>query len=662
MSSSLPFDPIRFEVIRSALTQVTEEMAAALRRSAYSTNIKTRQDFSCAFFDKDCRPIAQSFAQPVHLGSFVELVPRAVRAYGPENMGPGDMIVVNDPYSGGSHLNDTTVFAPVFHPSPSQGRGSSETGSQGVGRSPAASIGSGRAADKPRLIGYVAALAHHVDVGGGAPASIGPFQEIYQEGIIIQPVKLVENGQVVEDIFKLILAQIRSKRITAGDFRAQIAANLAGVRRVTDLIDRHGLDQFNQYVDLLLDYTARRTQSEMAKLPFGTFEAEGQLDYDGFTDKPVKLKVKITIGPGIGRSPATLRSDSGEPSSERAGDAVPDSSEPVGVFFDMTGCDPQRRAPVNSTYAMTFSACAYALRALMDRDLPINDGFYRYVKLNAPRGTVVNAVHPGAVVGGWETQIRVNDLLFKALSQGMPRAVAAGCKAMMAQAGFGVIDSRSGEYHCNYEALAGGYGGRFSKDGPDAVQGHGQNTENAPVEEVEINYPVRISRLSLIENSDGPGRQRGGLGLRRDYHFPNDAATFTILSDRDLEGPWGLFGGMPGEKAHYVLNPDGPGKPRALTSKCVVQLKTGDTVSFQTPGGGGYGPPHERDPLLVLKDVRDGKVSVARAREFYRVAIDTETWVVNRTGTEVLRRSALSTSPLAGERKATRSGSSRRSG
>jgi len=650
LPSSLPFDPIRFEVIRSALTQVTEEMAAALRRSAYSTNIKTRQDFSCAFFDKDCRPIAQSFAQPVHLGSFVELVPRAVRAYGPENMGPGDMIVVNDPYSGGSHLNDTTVFAPVFYSPPSQAVRVDP--SPGFGRGPSAR--SGRANDKPRLIGYVAALAHHVDVGGGAPASIGPFQEIYQEGIIIQPVKLVERGQVVEDIFKLILAQIRSKRITAGDFRAQIAANLAGVRRVTDLIDRHGLDRFNQYVELLLDYTARRTQAEMAKLPHGTFEAEGQLDYDGFTDKPVKLKVKITIGPGVGRSdsvPVPARRDSVRGPSTGSGRAEPrsaaqESAEPVGLFFDMTGCDLQRRAPVNSTYAMTFSACAYALRALMDRDLPINDGFYRYVKLNAPRGTVVNAVHPGAVVGGWETQIRVNDLLFKALSQGMPRAVPAGCKAMMAQAGFGVLDSRTGEYHCNYEALAGGYGGRFSKDGPDAVQGHGQNTENAPVEEVEINYPVRISRLSLIEDSDGPGRQRGGLGLRRDYHFPNDAATFTILSDRDLEGPWGLFGGLPGEKAHYVLNPDGPGRPRALTSKCVVQLKPGDTVSFQTPGGGGYGPPHERDPLLVLKDVRDGKVSVARAREFYRVAIDTATWAVNRAETEKLRRSALSPLPL----------------
>jgi N-methylhydantoinase B len=563
----MKIDPIRFEVVRSALVQVTEEMAAALRLSAYSTNIKTRMDFSCAFFDRDVRPIAQSFAQPVHLGSFVELLPRAVRTYGPENMAPGDMYVTNDPYGGGSHLNDVTVFAPVFYPMRQ------------------------RRSDGTQLVGYVAALAHHVDVGGGAPASIGPFQEVFQEGIIIPPVKLVDRGQVFDDVFRLILAQIRSKRITAGDFRAQIAANSAGARRLQELIDRTGLTEFHSYVNALIEYTKRRTRAEIARLPRGTYEAEGFLDNDGFTDRTVKLKVRITI-------------------------------DRDGVLFDLTGCDPQRRAPVNSTFAMTFSAAAYALRALMDKDLPVNHGFYQFVRLIAPRGTVVNAVHPGAVVGGWETQIRVNDLMFKALSQALPEAVPAGCKAMMAQAGFGVIDRATGEYHCNYEALAGGYGGRARKDGPDAVQGHGQNTENAPVEETEGAYPVMITRLELIDDSDGAGRFRGGLGLRRDYHFPHDPATFTILSDRDRAGPWGLFGGLPGRKAFYVLNPDR--EARQLSSKCVVQLKPGDTVSFQTPGGGGYGPPEERDPALVLKDVRDRKVSVARARDVYGVAVLSE--------------------------------------
>lgn len=571
---TVAIDPIKFEVIRNALTMATEEMATTLRRSAYSTNVKTRQDFSCAFFDSKLRAIAQAFSQPVHLGSFVELIPRSVERYGPERIDPGDMIVVNDPHGGGTHLNDVTVFAPVHH--------------------------------SGQLVGYVCTVAHHVDVGGGAPASIGPFQEVFQEGVIIPPVKLVRRGEVADDVFRLILSQIRSKRVTAGDFRAQIAANYAGAIRIGSLIDRYGLPEFTRYMDALLEYTRRRTQSEIEKLPRGTFKAESSLDFDGFTDKIVKLKVSITV-----------------------------NNE--SVFFDFTGCDPQRRAPVNSTYAMTFSACAYVLRALMDKDLPINDGFYRFVNVNAPAGTVVNAVHPAAVVGGWETQIRVNDTLFMALATAMPTAVPAGCKAMMAQAGFGVIDAVTGEYHCNYEALAGGYGGRATKDGPDAVQGHGQNTENAPVEEIESHFPVRITRQELIEDSEGPGKYRGGLGLRRDYHFPYDPATFTILSDRDLKGPHGLFGGKMGRKAFYILNPEG--EARFLTSKSINYLKAGDTVSFQTPGGGGYGPPEDRDPNLVAKDTAEGKISHKRARDVYRVVIDPSTNRPNTAATIRLRQS-----------------------
>jgi N-methylhydantoinase B len=575
-------DPIQFEVVRSALTQVAEEMAAALRRSAYSTNVKTRQDFSCAFFDRDCRPISQAFTQPVHLGSFVELIPTSVRVYGAENLNLGDMLVVNNPFGGGSHLNDVTVFGPVHH--------------------------------NGDLVGYVASLAHHVDVGGGAPASIGPFQEIFQEGVIIPPVKIVKNGEINADVFKLLLAQIRSKRVTTGDFRAQIAANTVGARRLADLVDKYGLADFDNYVAAVVDYTDRRTRLEIANIPDGVYTQEGFLDYDGFTDERVKLKAKITID--------------GET-----------------VFFDFDGCDPQRRAPVNSTKAMTFSACAFALRALMAPDLPTNDGFYRHIRMNAKPGTVVHAVHPAPVVGGWETQVRVNDMLFRAFSAGMPEKITASTKAMMAQAGFGIIDSETGEYHCNYEALAGGYGARATSDGPAADQQHGQNTENAPVEEVESHFPMMVSRLSLIEDSEGPGKFRGGLGMRRDYHFPNDPATFTILSDRDHVGPQGIFGGMAGRKAYYVLNPDSPDQEAVeLTSKCVIELKPGDTVSFQTPGGGGYGPPTERDPALVLKDVIGGKVNHQRAQDLYGVVIDKTTNSIDESATKKARQ-RLASSP-----------------
>jgi N-methylhydantoinase B len=548
-------DPISFEVIRNALVAATDEMVLALKRSAYSTNIKTRSDFSCAFFDSELRAVAQGFAQPVHLGSMVEQVPKAVQTYGAGNLGLGDMIVTNDPHPSGVHLNDVSLISPVY--------------------------------DGEELLGYVANLAHHVDVGGGAPASIGAFREVFQEGVIIPPVRLVEGGAIVRDVFNLILAQIRSKHETGGDFRAQIAANATGVRRVQALVGRHGKETIVAAMAELLEYTERRTRSELAALPHGVYEAEGSVDNDGYTDEPVRLCVRIELGPD-------------------------------GVHFDTSGSDEQRRAPVNSTYAQTFSACAYALKCLVDPDLPVNDGFYRLVSLSAPPGTVTNCTWPAPVVGGWETQTRLVDVMFRALLPAFPKRLPAGTKAMMCQAGFGSLDVEAGTYICFYDTFAGGYGGRAGSDGPDAVQAHGQNTENAPVEETELNYPVRIERLALVENSDGPGRFRGGLGLRKDYRF-DLATTFTVLADRDRAGPWGAFEGHAGRVAEYVLVRDG--EERRLGSKSTVELVPGDVVSVRTCGGGGYGPPEEREPERVLRDVLEGKVSAERARDVYRVAI-----------------------------------------
>ena len=564
-------DPIRFEVIRNALSQATEEMAAALRRSAYSTNVKTRQDFSCAYFDPEMRVIAQAFTQPVHLGSFVEHVPRAIRRHGVDNLGPGDMILSNDPYGGGVHLNDISLIGPVHW--------------------------------NGRLAGYTACLAHHVDVGGGAPASVGAFQEVFQEGVIIPAVKLVKGGEIVDDVFRLVLAQIRSKRETAGDFRAQVASNLTGIRRVNEIIDRFGMDEFLRYVDEIVDYTSRRTRSEIEKLPKGVYTAAGSVDNDGFTDKPVQLKVKVTI-------------------------------DDSGVHFDTTGSEAQRRAPVNSTFAQTFSACAYALRALMDKDLPVNHGFYQYVRITAPLGSVTNCVHPAPVVGGWETHVRVNDLIFKALSVSLPDEVPAGTKAMQCHSGFGGEHPRTGEYYCYLETLAGGYGARSSSDGPDAVQAHGQNTENAPVEELESNYPLRIDRYGLIPDSEGAGKYRGGLGIRRDYLFPSET-TFTILADRDKAGPHGLFGGQPGSISVYALMRDG--EETHLSSKSTVHLQPGDVISYRTSGGGGFEDPLTRDPELVLSDVADGKVSVERASSVYGVVISEDGQSVDLAATERLR-------------------------
>lgn len=618
-------DPIKFEVIRNALLEATEEMAIALKRSAYSTNIKTRSDFSCAFFDRDLNCVAQAFAQPVHLGSMTQLVPRAIRLYGAENLAPGDAILTNDPFNGGVHLNDISLISPVYAPSPHSppdmaSRHNPEDATSRVLRDATSSplpLGEGREESSlfpspigrgvrgEGLIGYVANLAHHVDVGGGAPASIGAFREVYQEGVIIPPLKLVQSGTLVNDAFRFVLAQIRSKHETGGDFRAQVAANNTGARRLAALVGQYGVETVREYMDELLAYTERRTRAEIARLPRGTFFAEGFVDNDGFTDKPVRLVARIVI-------------------------------DDEGVLFDLSGSDPQRRAPVNSTFAQTFSACAYALKCLIDTDVPTNAGFYKYVRVNAPEGSVTNCTAPSPVVGGWETQTRLVDVIFKALSPVLAQRVPAGTKAMMCHAGFGGIHPRTGEYYCFLETMAGGFGARATKDGADVVQTHGQNTENAPVEETEFNYPVRIARYELVNDSEGAGKFRGGLGLRRDYLFTDHSPTFTILADRDREGPWGLFGGEAGKRAEYILNPDG--EAVHLNSKSTHELKPGDVVSYRTCGGGGYGNPHERDPELVLHDVREDKVSAERAREAYGVVIDTTSWQVNVLKTNELRK------------------------
>jgi N-methylhydantoinase B len=487
------------------------------------------------------------------------------------------MLITNDPYGGGVHLNDVTIIAPVF------AEGS--------------------------IVGYVANLAHHVDVGGGAPASIGAFREVFQEGVIIPVVRLVERGTIVDDLFRLILAQIRSKRETPGDLRAQIAANRTGERRLLEMSDRLGVATLERYIDGLIDYTRRRTRHELRDLPVGRFWAEGSLDSDGYSQQPVRLCATVQI-------------------------------DDDGVLFDLTGSDPQRRAPVNSTYAQTFSACAYALKCLIDQDVPVNAGFYEAVRLIAPPGSVTNCLAPAPVVGGWETQTRLTDVILRALAPVLPQRVPAGTKAMMAQAGFGGLVPATGEYYCFYEALAGGYGGRAGRDGPDAVQTHGQNTENAPIEETERNYPVLISRYELIDDSDGPGEYRGGLGLRRDYAFP-EPATFTILSDRDRQGPWGLFGGQAGRPASYCLNP--ASEARRIGAKATIELVAGDVVSFCTCGGGGYGSPLRRAPARVLADVRAGKVSLERARLAYGVVIEPTDLRIDEAATSVLRRALAAT-------------------
>ena len=543
-------------MIRNALVEATEEMSVSLQRTSYSTNIKTRLDYSCAYVDARGRMVAQAFCQPAHLVTIGRLVPRAVDEYGAENLEPGDVLLVNDPHRQASHLNDVFLISPFFY--------------------------------REEPAGYVSNTCHHVDVGGGAPASIGAFREIYQEGFILPVVKLVCRGEIDAEILKLFLANVRAKKEVAGDLRAQIAANNMGMRRLSALFDRYGRDTLNFYIDKLLEYTEQRARSELERLPRGTFEAEGWLDDDGISDRPVHLKARVTLD---GRT----------------------------IRFDFTGSDRQRAAPMNSNLTQTFTACVYVLKCLLDPDIPVNEGLYQLIEVIAPPASVVNARRPGAIVGGWEVSVRLCEVLFKALAPALPDSVPAGTKGMICQVGFGGRDPHSGEYYSYYETAGGGYGGRSRTDGPDAVQTHFQNTQNAPIEEIESNYPVRITRYGLIPDSEGPGRFRGGLGLCREYVFVGHEPSYTILADRVRFPAWGLFGGRSGKTARYVLI--GENGETDLPSKTTVQLEKGQSVRLESCGGGGYGPPYERDPEQVLADVRQEKISPLRARDEYGVAV-----------------------------------------
>ncbi|HET7344179.1 MAG TPA: hydantoinase B/oxoprolinase family protein, partial [Methylomirabilota bacterium] len=455
------------------------------------------------------------------------------------------------------------------------------------------------------LIGFVANIAHHVDVGGGAPGSIGVSSEIYQEGLVIPPVRFVKDGRINPDIFALIRSNFRGTREISGDFRAQTAANRLGAQRIEALVGQHGAAALARYLEALLAYTERRTRAAFAEFPDGTFTAETFMDSDGVSEEPVKLAATVTIDKGR-------------------------------VAVDLTGCDEQRKSPTNATSSQTYSGVVYVLKCLIDPDIPVNDGFYRLIDIRSRPGSVVCARHPAAVAAGWEVAMQLCDLLFRALAPALPERVIAGTKGCVCNIAFGGVNPATGEYFTYYETVAGGYGATLATDGMDAVQAHFQNTENAPIEETEANYPVRIVRYALIENSEGAGRHRGGLGVRRDYTFPGHAPSFSILSDKARFAPWGLFGGGAARPAKYVLNPDTP-IARELPSKITLQLSLGDVVSVQTPGGGGVESSLQRPPEAVAVDVARGKISPERAREAYGVVLDPKTLAVDVKATAAAR-------------------------
>ena len=553
MSSNPELDPVRVEVFRNALTATADEMGVALRRAAYSTNIKTRLDYSCALFDPQGRTLAQAFTQPIHLGTLRHFVPRILATIGADTLVPGDAVLCNDGHLGGIHLNDVCLVAPIHY--------------------------------EDRLMGYAATMAHHVDIGGGTPGSIGLFEEIFQEGLQIAPVRLVKAGQLDDELMGLIIRNVRSARETAGDLRAQIAGVNLGQRRVAELALRFGQTEFDDSCEAIIDHAERVTRQAIAEsLPQGSYSATGYLDDDGFDDSPVEIAVDIEV-------------------------------TGTDVAYDLSRSARQRRASINTTYAMSFSACAYTLRALLgEYDIPMNEGFYRCIEVRAAKGTVCDSERPAAIGAGADVGGRILEVALAAFGKQMADRVPADTKGTMCNVGFGGVDPRTGEMFAYYEAQAGGYGGRLGGDGMDAVQPHMQNTENSPVEETEASYPVSIVRYELIPDSGGPGRYRGGMGLRRDYRFEGDVR-LSVMADRVKFSPQGLAGGEPGRACHFIVDPEG--EARELPSKFSIGVAAGSTVSVQMGGGGGFGDPRERSQDAIDADLANGVITPEHAAAAY---------------------------------------------
>lgn len=520
------YDPVTLEVFRNLFRSVAEEMGASLMRTAFSPNIKERRDYSCALFDGEGRTVAQGDHMPVHLGSMPLSVEHALAAF---DMERGDVAALNDPYHGGTHLPDFTMVSPVF------------------------SGGSNR----PSF--YVANRAHHADVGGSRPGSMPLAAEIFQEGIIVPPVRLVRGGVVDEDVMELILANVRTPVERRGDLTAQLGALRTGEVRLEELIGRYGLDTVRRYALGLQEYSERVMRSVIREIPDGAYSFRDHLDNDGLGSGPVEIRVEISV----------------------AGDRV---------VVDFTGSAGQVRGNVNANEAVTMSAVFYVFRSLLPYRVPSNSGCMAPIEVIAPEGSVVNAKFPSAVAAGnVETSQRIVDVLFGALSKALPERIPAASSGTMNNLTIGGIDPRSGANFAYYETVAGGMGARPGMDGLDAVHTHMTNTMNTPIEALERYYPFRLMRYEIIRGSGGRGRYRGGDGVRRDIRLTADAVA-TIISERREFRPYGLGGGEDGESGRNVLIRR-DGEVEELPSKAEIGLEAGDTLSIRTPGGGGFGKP-----------------------------------------------------------------------
>jgi N-methylhydantoinase B len=455
-------------------------------------------------------------------------------------LGPGDMAMLNDPFRGGTHLPDITLVAP-FYPRPP--------------RAPAR---------KPKFLPgfFVAARAHHADVGGTFPGSMGPCREIYQEGLRIPPVRLMRGGQLDPDVLALVLNNVRTPAEREGDLGAQIAACHTGLTRLGEICRRYGLGRATAAARELLDYSERMMRAFLQQVPPGTYRAEDALDDDGVSGRPVRIAVSISFRKRAQGGPL--------------------------VTVDFTGSDSQVDGAINAVEAITWSACFYVFRCLLAEDVPATAGLMRPIKVIAPPGTVVNALPPAAVAGGnVETSQRIVDVLLRALAHAIPERIPAGASGTMNNLTIGGLDPSRGEPFAYYETVAGGMGARPTKPGVSGVHTHMTNSLNTPAEALEYSYPLRVRRYSLRPGSGGKGKYAGGDGIVREIEVLADS-NVTLLADRRQGQPYGLHGGEPGASGRTEVV-RGDGKREQLAGKASVRLKAGERIRVETPGGGGWG-------------------------------------------------------------------------
>ena len=566
-------DPVTREIVKNALAAAADEMAIALYRTAYSTIVRDCLDYSTSLCDREGQMIAQGVTIPLHLGSVPFAMETLFARYG-DDMEPGDVFILNDPFEGGMHIPDIFIVKPIYW--------------------------------EGARIAFSVSTAHHLDLGGRLPGSSAcDNTEIYQDGLRIPWLKLHRRGEPDEALLAMIRVNVRVPEMTLGDLRAQVAACHTGERAVHELVRRYGPDTFRACTADLIDYTERLVRAEIARWPDGTHTFTDYMDSDGVGGPPVKLHVALTV----------------------EGDSL---------TADFTGSAPQVPGAINNTYSFTFSVAALSVRAALRLDLPNTAGIFRPLTVIAPEGTVLNVVMPGASSMRGITGFRLADLMFGVLAKFVPHRIQAAGEGGNSLVVLGGLRPDRSPY-VYYELMTGTWGGRPDRDANDGLCNPANVASNIPVEEAESNYPLRIERYGLVRDSGGPGKFRGGLAVEREWRLLDGRAHLAIRSDRRDHLPYGLSGGRPGTGSINVLSRES-GEEETLITMVSTSMDAGERLYHRQAGGGGWGDPLERDPELVAQDVRNDKVSLASARDDYGVVLDPDTFAVDHDATAHARR------------------------